>query len=121
MRKWRFDRTTIFLAVVVVLYFWDLVYFLGITDPEHLPHPFRIFRLTVDSELFRIFRSVLRQMIFLSLPGSVIGIAVAHGVLRNRRVTDVLIQFLRFAVWLPFLLLIRSEERRVGKECRSRW
>jgi ABC-type nitrate/sulfonate/bicarbonate transport system permease component len=106
MRKWRFDRTTIFLAVVVVLYFWDLVYFLGITDPEHLPHPFRIFRLTVDSELFRIFRSVLRQMIFLSLPGSVIGIAVAHGVLRNRRVTDVLLQFLRFAVWLPFLLLI---------------
>ena len=106
MRKWRVDRISVFFFVVVLLYLWDLIYFTGITDPAHLPHPFRLFRLFGDSDLFRSFRSVLRQMIFLSLPGSVIGIAVGHRALRNRRVTDVLLQFLRFAVWLPFLLLI---------------
>jgi ABC-type nitrate/sulfonate/bicarbonate transport system permease component len=106
MRKWRVDRISIFFFVVVILYLYDLIYFTGITDPAHLPHPFRIFRLFGDSELFRNFRSVLRQMIFLSLPGSVIGIAVALGVLLNRRVTDVMLRFLRFAVWLPFLLVI---------------
>src|SRR5205814_7371421 len=39
------------------------------------------------------------------LPGSVIGIAVARGILLNRRVTDVALRFLRLAIWLPFLLL----------------
>jgi ABC-type nitrate/sulfonate/bicarbonate transport system permease component len=105
MRKWRFDRTTIFFAVVVVLFLWDLVYFLGITDNDHLPHPFRIFRLIGDSDLFRGFRGMLRQMIFLALPGSVIGIAFGHSILFKRRVTDVMLRFLRLAIWLPFLLL----------------
>src|SRR5436190_3932003 len=105
MRKWRLDRISVFFFVVVVLFLWDLIYFTGITDPAHLPHPFRIFRLFGDSDLFRNFRSVLRQMIFLSLPGSVIGIALARGILLNRRVTDVALRFLRLAIWLPFLLL----------------
>ena len=28
---------------------------------------------------------------------------------------------LKFAIPLTFIAIVRSEERRVGKECRSRW
>src|SRR3989454_12164303 len=34
---------------------------------------------------------------------------------------DVVAQETRFAVDIPYALSLRSEERRVGKECRSRW
>jgi NitT/TauT family transport system permease protein len=105
MAKVRIDRTSIFLGVVVVLFFWDLVYFLGITDTDHLPHPFRVFRLIGDSDVFRGFRSMLRQMIFLTLPGSVVGIAVAHRVLLNPRVSHALLRFLRIGIWIPVVLL----------------
>jgi len=105
MGKWRFDRTTIFFAVVVVLYCLDLIYFLGITDTDHLPHPFRVFRLIGDTDLFRGFRSMLRQMIFLSLPSSLVGIAIAHRALLNRPLADALLRFLRLGIWLPLLLL----------------
>src|ERR1051326_4932434 len=104
MAKVRVDRTSIFLGVVVVLFFWDLIYFLGITDPAHFPHPFRIFRLIGDFELFRGFRTMLRQIIIMFVPGFLIGAAVGHFMIPSSR-SHALLRFLRLGLWLPFLLM----------------
>jgi ABC-type nitrate/sulfonate/bicarbonate transport system permease component len=95
------------------LFLWDLVYFLGITDNDHLPHPFRIFRLIGDSDLFRGFRGMLRQMIFWIVPGSLVGVAAAYSVLHSRRLTEAMLRFLRLGIWLPFPLLFMRSYRAV--------
>ena len=41
--------------------------------------------------------------------------------LENKKVRDSLRWIFELAVTLVFAALVRSEERRVGKECRSRW
>src|SRR5919109_3847647 len=51
------------------------------------------------------------------LIGSAIGILMGRSILLDRLGDAWLIVFLN----LPALVTIRSEERRVGKECRSRW
>jgi ABC-type nitrate/sulfonate/bicarbonate transport system permease component len=101
MAKLRIDRTSIFLGVVGLLFFWDLIYLLGITDPAHFPHPFRVFRLVGDFELFRGFRTILRQIILIAVPGSLIGIAVAHRVLLSRGLTEATLRFLTSATKSP--------------------
>jgi ABC-type nitrate/sulfonate/bicarbonate transport system permease component len=105
MAKLRTDRTSIFLGVVVVLFVWDVIYFTGITDPAHFPHPFRIFRFIGDFEMLRGFRVMLRQIIIVTVPGSLIGIAVAHRVLLSRVFTEGTLRFLRLGIWVPFFLL----------------
>src|ERR1043166_466753 len=105
MAKLRVDRTSIFLGVVVVLFFWDLIYLVGITDSAHFPHPFRIFRLIGDFELFRGFRTMLRQIILIFVPGFVLGAAVGRFMIPRSR-AYALLRFLRLGLWLPFLLMI---------------
>ena len=105
MAKVRIDRTSIFLGVVVVLFLWDLIYILRIADPAHFPHPFRIFRLIGDFELFRGFRTMLRQIILVTVPGSLIGIAFANRILVSRGLTEATLRFLRLGIWVPFFLL----------------
>ena len=94
MAKWGIDRTAIFLSVIGLLFFWDLAYFVGLRDPARFPHPFRIFRLLGDFELLRGFLTMLRQIIFYVVSGGVIGIAVGSLVLRNARLTLVVLRLL---------------------------
>jgi len=105
MTKLRIDRTSIFLGIVALLFFWDLIYILGIASPAQFPHPFRIFRLIGDSELFRGFRTMLRHIILMFVPGFVIGDAVGHFLVPHSR-AYALLRFLRLGLWLPFLLMI---------------
>ena len=104
--KWRMDRTSIFLLVLVLLFLWDLAYFVGLRDPARSPHPFRIFTLLFgDSEHLLGVLRLLRLIIFLSVPGGLIGIGLGSLIHRSSWLTQTMLRFLRLGMWLPFVLI----------------
>lgn len=111
MARRRFDRTSIFFGIVGLLFIWDLIYFLGITDPTHLPHPFRLFNLFSDSELFRGFRTMVRQIIFLFVPAGIVGMAAGCLIELNSSLTNVLLRFFRIGLWLPFFMIFALPDK----------
>jgi ABC-type nitrate/sulfonate/bicarbonate transport system permease component len=111
MARWRFDRISIFFGIIGLLFIWDLIYFLGITDPTHFPHPFRLFNLFTDSELFRGFRTMVRQIIFLFVPAGIVGITAGCLILRNSPLTYALLRFLRIGLWLPFVIIFALPDK----------
>ncbi|MGH7772490.1 MAG: hypothetical protein ACREQA_09680, partial [Candidatus Binatia bacterium] len=104
MAKWRFDRTSIFLVVVGLLFLWDVAYYAGIRNPNLFPHPFRVFRLLGASDYLRGFLAMLRLIILCFVPGGLIGVALGSLILRSSWLTQGMLRFLCLGLWLPFLL-----------------
>jgi sulfonate transport system permease protein len=104
MTKWRIDRTSIFLCVIGLLFLWDLAYFAGIIDPTQVPHPFHIFQMIGNFTFLRGFGNTLRQIIFFTLSGYCLGIAIASLALHSSTLARTALRFLRLGFWLPFLI-----------------
>ncbi len=107
---WKIDRTTIFLCVVLILFLWDLAFFIGIRNPDILPHPLVYFRELGDIEFLRGFPFMLRQIIFSATLGGLIGAGVASLLLRNDRLTRAALQVLHLGQWLPFIVLFATPD-----------
>src|SRR5262245_41018008 len=101
----RLDRAWIFLGLVLVLYIWDVAYFVGIREPYRVPHPFSLFNNFGDIEILRGFSTILREIIFSFASGILIGIPLAAVVLYNHSLSVALPPFLRVISWLPLLMI----------------
>lgn len=110
MARWKTDRTAIFFCLVFVLFLWDVVYFLGIRDPDRFPHPFSVFRRFGDVEFLRGFSSMLRHVISCSVLGGLIGVGAACLVIRSGWLTQAAVQVLRLGLWLPFMILFATPD-----------
>jgi ABC-type nitrate/sulfonate/bicarbonate transport system permease component len=111
MANWRIDRGTVFLSVVLLLFVWDLGYFLGLRNPDRLPHPFVFFGMLGDFEFLRGFgRVVLRHTIFSSVLGGVLGVGLGILVARSTRLTQVVLDYLRHGLWFPVFVLFATPD-----------
>src|SRR5688572_11604031 len=110
MPRCKIDRTTMFLCVVFVLFLYDLAYVLGFRDPGKFPHPFWYFRILGDVEFLRGFPGILRQLIFFSVLGGLIGVGFAHLILRNPPLAQAAISVLRLGLWLPLLVVFATPD-----------
>jgi ABC-type nitrate/sulfonate/bicarbonate transport system permease component len=111
MIKLTLDRTSIFLYLVSFLFLWDLAYVVGLRNPQRFPHPFVLFGQFSDVQVLRGFARVfLRQIIFASVAGGIIGVAIGFAVLQSTRLTHVALNSLRQGLWLPFFLLFATRD-----------
>lgn len=101
----KIDRTRIFLAVVLLLYLWDVAFFVGLRNPDHVPHPFSLFRTLGDIEVLRGFPAMLREVIFSFASGSLIGIAIGALVLYSSSLSALIRSLLRILLWLPLIVI----------------
>ena len=107
---WKIDRTTIFLYIVLFLFFWDLAFILGIRDPDRFPHPFRIFRLLGVSDFVRPFLTMIRDVIFSCGSGGIIGLGIGSLIVRNSALTHSALRTLRLGLWFPFMVLFATPD-----------
>lgn len=111
MIKLTLDRTSIFLYLVSFLFLWDLAYVVGLRNPQRFPHPFVLFGQFGDVQILRGFARVfLRQIIFASVAGGIIGVAIGFVVLKSTLLTHVALNSLRQGLWLPFFLLFATRD-----------
>jgi len=111
MIKLSLDRTSIFLYLVLFLFLWDLAYVVGLRDPQRFPHPFVPFGQFSNPQVLRGFARVfLRQIIFASVAGGIIGVAIGFVVLKSTRLTHAALNSLRQGLWLPFFLLFATRD-----------
>jgi ABC-type nitrate/sulfonate/bicarbonate transport system permease component len=97
-------RTKIFLGVILVLYLWDIAFFLGLRDPDQISHPFAMLRSYGDIVFLRGFGSMLREMIFAFVSGGLAGIGIGAISLHAPTLTGWAIHFLRIIQWVPFIV-----------------
>ncbi|MGE5307200.1 MAG: hypothetical protein ACM3TN_28155 [Alphaproteobacteria bacterium] len=106
---WEINRETVFLWLILLLFLFDLAYVLGLRNPERLPHPFVFFRRLGDVEFLRgIARAMLRETIFISVLGGALGLGVGVFVLKNSWLTQTVLSFLGWGLWLPFFVLLAT-------------
>lgn len=105
MGNWKTDRSTIFLWFIFFLFLWDLAYLLGIRDPSRFPHPFVNFRTLGDVAFLRGFPRMIRNLIFFTVSGGLIGVGSACLIPRSVRLTQTMLRALRLGLWLPSLIL----------------
>jgi ABC-type nitrate/sulfonate/bicarbonate transport system permease component len=111
MTKLSLDRTSIFLYLVLFLFLWDLAYVVGLRNPQRFPHPFALFGQFSDLQVLRGFARVfLRQIVFASVAGGIIGVAIGFLVLKSTRLTHVALNSLRQGLWLPFFLFFATRD-----------
>jgi ABC-type nitrate/sulfonate/bicarbonate transport system permease component len=109
--SWQTNRQTVFLWLVLLLFLIDLAYVLGLRNPDRLPHPFVFFRRLGDVEFLSGFaRDMLRHTIFISVPGGVLGFGVGVLVFKNPRLTQTVLSFLGWGLWLPFFVLFATPD-----------
>jgi ABC-type nitrate/sulfonate/bicarbonate transport system permease component len=101
----KIDRAGVFLVSLLLLFLWDAAYFLGIRDPISFPHPFIIFRNLGDIESLRGFPAMLREVIFSSVSGFLIGVGTGALILLNPRLVKLSSPFLGLTLWFPLVLL----------------
>ena len=101
----RIDRGWVFLGLILILYLWDLAYFVGLRNPDRLPHPFSLFTALADIEVLRGFSAMLRDIIFSFASGVLIGMPVGAMVLSSPSLVRVIRPFLRIIPWFPLLLI----------------
>jgi ABC-type nitrate/sulfonate/bicarbonate transport system permease component len=101
----RIDRTRILLAVVFLLYLWDVAFFVGLRNPDRVPHPFSLFRTLGDIEVLRGFPAMLREVIFSFASGSLIGIAIGALVLYSSSLSALIRSLLSILLWLPLIVI----------------
>ena len=108
---WKTTRETVFLWLLVLLFLLDLAYILGFRNPERLPHPFVFFRRLGDVEFLSGFaRAMLRQTIFISVSGGVLGFGIGVLVLKSSWLTQTVLSFLGWGLWLPFFVLFATPD-----------
>jgi ABC-type nitrate/sulfonate/bicarbonate transport system permease component len=101
----RIDRTRILLAIVLLLYLWDVAFFIGLRNPDRVPHPFSLFRTLGDIEFLRGFPAMLREVIFSFTCGSLIGIAVGALLLYSSSLSGLIRRLLRIILWFPLIVV----------------
>jgi ABC-type nitrate/sulfonate/bicarbonate transport system permease component len=101
----KIDRTGIVLAFVLLLYLWDVAFFVGLRNPDRVPHPFSLFRTLGDIEVLRGFPAMLREVIFSFASGSLIGIAIGALVLYNSSLSALIRSLLRILLWFPLIVI----------------
>jgi len=94
-----------FLGLLLLLYFWDVAYFVGLRNPYRFPHPFSLFRTLGDVEFLRGFPAMLREVIFSFASGSLIGVAVGKLVLYSSWLSGAIRRFLRITLWFPLIII----------------
>ena len=104
----KIDRTTMFLGLLLLLYFWDVAYFVGLRNPYRFPHPFSLFRTLGDVEFLRGFPAMLREVIFSFTSGFLIGVAVGKLVLYRSWLSGSIRRFLRITLWFPLIIIFVS-------------
>jgi ABC-type nitrate/sulfonate/bicarbonate transport system permease component len=105
MKTIEIDRARIFLCLLFFLYVWDVAYFLGLRIVSQIPHPFLLFRHFGDVDSLRGLSAMLREVIFLFLSGTLVGIAIGMLVLHSSWLTQTLRRFLRVTLWFPFIII----------------
>ena len=110
LKRWKIDRITVFLFIVVVSFLYDLTFYLGVRDTARFPHPFVYFRSLGDVEYLRGFPAMLRQAIFSLVGGGVIGWIISLVISKNDLLTHATIGFLRIAMWFPFLVVFAAPD-----------